>query len=274
MIVDLHNHSYYSDGVLSPSALACLAKKSGCDVFALTDHDTTDGLDEAQQEADNQQIRLIHGVEISAMWSNVTVHIIGLNVDKNNVILQKGLKQHQDFRKIRTEKIARSLSGAGVIDALKKTQDIAKTQMITRMHFAQMLVEEGICKDMKSVFRRFLTGKKPGGVSNKWEQFDVVIEWIHAAGGKAILAHPLRYKMNNTKIQRMFSNFSNAGLDGVEIVGAYSTNQEIALVSQWADEYKLLHSCGSDYHGWQNQRVQIGRLKLLPDPEKFIFKYL
>jgi len=270
-MIDLHNHSYYSDGVLSPSAVVRLAKESGCDVFALTDHDTTNGLEEAQQEADSQKIALIHGVEISASWNNMTIHIVGLKVDKNNTVLQAGLKQHQDFRKIRAEKMARSLGGAGIYNALEKTQALAQTEMITRTHFAQMLVKEGICKDMKSVFRRFLTGKKPGGVRGKWAQFDEVIEWIHSAGGMAVLAHPLRYRMTNTKVQRMLSHLSNAGLNGVEVVTAYSSDEEIALMSQWADDYNLLYSCGSDYHGWGNQNVQIGRLKEFPNPDKALW---
>ncbi|CAC9437404.1 COG0613, Predicted metal-dependent phosphoesterases (PHP family) [Bathymodiolus heckerae thiotrophic gill symbiont] len=271
MIIDLHNHSYYSDGVLSPSAVVRLAKESGCGVFALTDHDTTDGLAEAQQEANNQQIKLIHGVEVSAMWSNMTVHIVGLNIDKDNPVLQAGLKQHQDFRKLRAEKMARGLSGAGVVGALEKTKALAKTDMLTRTHFAQMLVQEGVCKDIKSVFRRFLTGKKPGGVGGKWAEFDEVIAWIHAAGGVAVLAHPLRYRMTNTKVQRMLSHLSNAGLDGVEVVTAHSTNEEIALISQWADEVGLLYSCGSDYHGWHNQRVSIGVLKDLPNANRALW---
>jgi predicted metal-dependent phosphoesterase TrpH len=228
-------------------------------------------LQEAQQTADSEDIKLIHGVEISAMWNNMTIHIVGLNIDKDNPVLQAGLKQHQDFRQIRAEKMARGLGGAGVYNALEKTQALAKTNMITRTHFAQMLVQEGVCKDMKSVFKRFLTGKKPGGVGGKWAQFDKVIEWIHAAGGVAVLAHPLRYRMTNTKIQRMLSHLSNAGLDGVEVVTAYSSDEEIALVSKWADEYSLLYSRGSDYHGWGNQRVQIGRLKSLPD-EKVLWR--
>ena len=126
MKIDLHCHSYYSDGVLSPSEVVLLAKKEGCDVFALTDHDTTDGLIEAQQQADKSGLSLVHGVEISAMWSNMTVHILGLGVDINNEILQMGLKQHQEFRQLRAEKMARGLGGAGVFGALEKTQAIAK----------------------------------------------------------------------------------------------------------------------------------------------------
>lgn len=273
MTIDLHNHSYYSDGVLSPSEVVLLAKESGCDVFALTDHDTTDGLSEAQQEADNQDIRFVHGVEVSAKYNNMTIHIVGLNIDKDNLILQEGLKQHQNFRQIRAEKIAWGLAGAGILDAYKKTQKLAHTDMLTRTHFAQMLIQQGICRDMKSVFRRFLTGKKPGSVHGQWAQFDEVIDWIHVAGGVAVLAHPLRYQMTHTKVQKMLSNLSSARLDGVEVVTAYTTDEEIALISKWADKYDLLYSCGSDYHGWSNQSIKIANLKDLSNSNKVLWRY-
>jgi len=272
MKIDLHCHSYYSDGVLSPSEVVLLAKKEGCDVFALTDHDTTDGLIEAQQQADKSGLSLVHGVEISAMWSNMTVHILGLGVDINNEILQMGLKQHQEFRQLRAEKMARGLGGAGVFGALEKTQAIAKKSMITRTHFAQMLVQEGVCKDMKSVFKRFLTGKKPGGVGGKWAEYDEVISWIHAAGGKAVLAHPLRYRMTNTKVKRLLNHLSGAGLDGVEVVTGSSSSDEITLVSQWVKEFGLSASVGSDYHGWSGQRVRIGHLQDMPSANKTVWR--
>ena len=272
MIIDLHNHSYYSDGVLSPVEVVRLAKQQGCELFALTDHDTIDGLAEAELEANKIGMQFVSGVEVSAMWSNMTIHIIGLNVDINNKILQSGLKQHQDFRRVRAEKMARGLGGAGIFSAMEKTRLIAKKDMITRTHFAQMLIQEGICKDMKSVFKRFLTGKKPGGVGGKWAQFDEVIDWIHAAGGVAVLAHPLRYRMTNTKVKRMMSNLSESGCDGVEVITAHSTKEEINLVSKWAEESDLLASVGSDYHGWPNQRVQIGHLQNLPNSNQAIWR--
>jgi len=211
-------------------------------------------------------------VEVSAMWSNMTVHIVGLGVDLENKTLQAGLKQHQEFRQVRAEKMARGLGGAGVFNALEKVKLVAKTPMITRTHFAQMLVQEGVCKDMRSVFKRFLTGKKPGGVGGKWAEFDEVIEWIHAAGGKAVLAHPLRYRMTNTKVRRLLSHLSGAGLDGVEVVTGSSSSDEITLVSQWAKEFDLLSSIGSDYHGWPNQRVRIGHLQDMPDANETIWR--
>ena len=99
MKADLHNHSYYSDGVLSPSEVVRLASKAGCDLFSLTDHDTTDGIAEAKFEADKVSLNLINGVEISAFWRNMAIHIVGLGVDINNDELQTGLEHNQELRK-------------------------------------------------------------------------------------------------------------------------------------------------------------------------------
>jgi len=274
MKVDLHNHSYYSDGVFSPSEVVRLADEADCNLFALTDHDTTDGLAEAKQMADELSVNLVSGVEISALWRNMTIHIVGLGIDINNDILQKGLNYNQRLREERAEKIALGLRRAGITDALEKTQELSKTDMITRTHFAQMLIQEGYCKDMKSVFRRFLTGKKPGASRVEWRSFDEVVGWILAAGGLAVIAHPFRYRMTQTKIKNMFLNFKEVLGDGVEVVTATSTAEEITLSNRWAKEYKLLSSCGSDYHGWSNQRIQIGRLRDLPNLDYAIWKYL
>ena len=274
MKVDLHNHSYYSDGVFSPTEVVRLADEADCNLFALTDHDTTDGLAEAQQMADELSVNLVSGVEISALWRNMTIHIVGLGIDINNDILQKGLNYNQRLREERAEKIALGLRRAGITDALEKTQELSKTDMITRTHFAQMLIREGYCKDMKSVFRRFLTGKKPGASRVEWRSFDEVVGWIHAAGGLAVIAHPFRYRMTQTKIKNMLIDFKEVLGDGVEVVTATSTDEEITLSNQWAKEYKLLSSCGSDYHGWPNQRIQIGCLRDLPNLDNAIWRYL
>jgi predicted metal-dependent phosphoesterase TrpH len=273
MKADLHNHSYFSDGFLSPSEVVRLATKAECDLFSLTDHDTTDGIIEAQLEAHKLGLKLINGVEISAFWQNMTIHIVGLGIDIDNDILQTGLEHNKKLRKGRAEKIALGLWRSGIKDALEKATSISGGHMLTRTHFAQMLINEGYCKDMKSVFRRYLTGKKPGGVRVEWKNFDEVINWIHSAGGMAFIAHPFRYSMTHTKIKKMLIDFKESSGDGLEVVNANSPVEEILLGNQWSENYNLLASCGSDFHGWPNQRVRIGNLRELPDPKKAVWRY-
>jgi 3',5'-nucleoside bisphosphate phosphatase len=268
MKADLHNHSYYSDGVLSPTALVRLANKADCDLFSLTDHDTTDGIAEAQLEADKIGLNLVNGVEISAFWRNMAIHIVGLGIDLNNDMLQTGLEFNKALRRERAEKIALGLRRSGVKDPLEKSHSISGGHMLTRTHFAQMLIQEGYCKDMKSVFRKYLTGKKPGGVRVEWKNFDEVIMWIQSAGGKAFIAHPFRYRMTHTKIKIMIKDFKDASGDGFEVVNAHTFKEEVSLGNQWSEEFDLLTSCGSDFHGWPNQRVQIGNLTELPNPKR------
>lgn len=274
MKADLHNHSYFSDGALSPSKVVRLANDAGCDLFSLTDHDTTNGLHEAQLEAGRLGLDLVNGVEISAFWRNSAIHIVGLGIDINNDELQTGLEFNQILRKERAKKIALGLWRSGIKDALEKAQMLSGGHMLTRTHFAQMLIQEGYCKDMKSVFRRYMTGRKPGGVRVEWKDFDVVIKWIQSAGGKALIAHPFRYRMTHTKIKKMLIDFKEANGDGFELINANSSDEEISLGDQWSKDYNLLASIGSDFHGWPNQRVQIGNLAYLPNASRAIWGHL
>ena len=274
MKADLHNHSYFSDGVLSPSEVVKLASDAGCDLFSLTDHDTTNGILEAQHEADKLGLNLINGVEISAFWRNRAIHIVGLGIDLDNDELQTGLEFNQILRKERAKKIALGLWRSGIKDPLEKAQKISGGYMLTRTHFAQMLINEGYCKDMKSVFRRYLTGRKPGGVRVEWRDFEEVVKWIQSAGGKALIAHPFRYRMTHTKLKKMLNDFKESNGDGFEVVNANSSYEEINLGNQWTEDYDLLASIGSDFHGWPNQRVQIGNLEYLPNASRAIWSHL
>jgi predicted metal-dependent phosphoesterase TrpH len=119
-----------------------------------------------------------------------------------------------------------------------------------------------------------MTGRKPGGVRVEWKDFDVVIKWIQSAGGKALIAHPFRYRMTHTKIKKMLNDFKQANGDGFEVVNANSSDEEISLGNQWSEEYDLLASVGSDFHGWRNQRIQIGNLADLPNDSRAIWSYL
>ena len=189
-------------------------------------------------------------------------------------MLQVILEFNQNLRQDRAKKIALDLWRSGIKDSLEKAQNLSGGHLLTRTHLAQMLIQEGYCKDMKSVFRRYMSGRKPGGVRVEWKNFDEVINWIHSAGGKALIAHPFRYRMTHTKIKKMLNDFKEANGDGFEVVNANSSDKEISLGNQWSEEYDLLASVGSDFHGWPNQRVQIGNLADLPNNSRAIWNYL
>ena len=137
---DLHCHSTASDGSLSPESLIARAVEQGVDVLALTDHDGTEGIAQAQQAALNTTLSVIPGVEISVTWGSNTVHIIGLNVDKNNVELEQGLKEIRHYRQQRAEKIAERLEKSGISGAYEGASQYASPVMLGRVHFAKFLV--------------------------------------------------------------------------------------------------------------------------------------
>ena len=192
MQIDLHTHSYYSDGLLSPKEVVIKAVNAGCNFFSLTDHDTIAGLNEAKKFAESFNLTFINGVEISAQQNSQSIHIVGLGINPSEKLLLDGLKKNNQFRIDRAKKISEGLDRVGIQRAYEKARALSKTDYITRTHFAQMLIKENVCSNMSSVFKRYMTGKKPGAVKGEWALSAEVINWIHRAGGLAILAHPLR----------------------------------------------------------------------------------
>jgi len=274
MIVDLHTHSYYSDGVLSPKDIVMKAVNAGCHFLSLTDHDSLEGLEEASVCSKDLHLSFIQGVEISAKHLSQSVHIVGLGINPNNKFLRDGLMGNNQLRIDRAKEIGSSLAHAGIEDAYEKTKSLSKTKYITRTHFAQMMIKEKICSNLPSVFKKYMTGNKPGAVKVDWASSVEVINWIHQSGGLAILAHPLRYKLTLTKMKKLVSELREIGLDGIEIVNSFSSLDDIAKSKKIADDYGLLYSCGSDFHGWPNQSIELGKIPLYDYGKKFVVNYL
>jgi predicted metal-dependent phosphoesterase TrpH len=261
---DLHSHSTASDGALSPEDLIARAIAQGVDVLALTDHDGTEGIAKAQQASKNTDLTLIAGVEISVTWGGGTVHIIGLNVDVDNAILQQGLMDMRTFRIGRAAKMAERLEKAGITGALDGARKYASDVMLGRLHFAQFLVEQGHAKNINDVFKRFLVRNKPGYVAGEWASLTNAVTWITAAGGQAVIAHPARYKMTATKLRRLVTDFKFAGGVGIEVVSGRQHPEEVKTLARLAEQFELLASCGSDFHTPDNTWVELGHLAALP----------
>jgi len=262
---DLHSHSNASDGSLSPESLVQRARECGVDVLALTDHDITAGLEAASRSARQWDVQLIPGVEISVSWSGITIHILGLGIDPQNPRLQQGLLELRKFRDWRGEEISRRLEKAGIPGALEGARRHASGAIISRTHFAHFLVEQGRAKDIRDVFKRFLVKNKPGYVPGQWTDLNSALEWIHAAGGLAVIAHPARYKLSATKLRSLLAEFRDCGGEGLEVVSSSHSVDECGTMARLAQQFDLLASCGSDFHAPEQRWAELGRIPPLPD---------
>ncbi|UXY14540.1 PHP domain-containing protein [Chitiniphilus purpureus] len=247
--VDLHCHSNVSDGLLTPTAVARLAASRGCRLFALTDHDDVRGLAAAADEAQQQGMRFVSGVEISVSWGRHTLHIVGLGFDPAHPALRDGLAQVRAGRAERAVAMGESLARAGIPDVLEGAQRHADNpEIISRAHFARHLVERGAAKDMKSVFKRYLVRGKPGYVEHEWARLHDAIDWIRAAGGVAVLAHPARYDMGNETMRVLLTEFRRLGGEAIEVVSGVHGVHEVARFGRLAQEFGFFASSGTDYH--------------------------
>jgi len=262
---DLHSHSTASDGTLTPTALVRAAAAAGVKVLALTDHDNTAGIDEAQLAARESGIQLLPGVEISVTWERQTVHLVGLNFDHKNSALQDGLKALQAFRVGRAEEIALRLGKAGIPDALEGARSFSNGWLVSRTHFARFLVKIGVMPDMRKVFRHYLVYGKPGYVPGEWASLEQAIGWITDAGGQTVIAHPARYRMTRSKLRRLIKAFAAAGGAGLEVVSGSHSCDDCFNMARHAKDFGLLASAGSDYHGPEHPWIELGRLPQLPD---------
>lgn len=263
-LYDLHTHSTVSDGSLSPAALVRHAAAAGVHHLALTDHDSVSGLDEASRTAAKVGINLVNGVEISVTWNKRTVHIVGLGVSSNHAGLQQGLEKIRDHREWRAGEIGRRLQKEGIPDAMEGALRYAGGQLISRTHFAYFLVETGRAKDVQQVFKRFLVANKPGHVRGEWASLEEVLGWIKDAGGQAVVAHPARYNLTRSKLRRLFSEFKELGGEAIEVVSGSHSTDEYHQMAYMARDMGFLASVGSDYHGPNNFRIELGKLPQLP----------
>ncbi len=264
-VYDLHSHSTASDGVLTPRELVTRAALQGVNILALTDHDDLRGLDEARAAAREQGVEVVAGVEISITWRNSTVHIVGLRVDPADELLAYGLNRNREGRTRRAELMAAELEKLGVRGVLAGAYTYASNKdLIGRTHFARYLVEYGLVKDVKTVFKKYLVKGKPGYVHHEWASLEEVVLWIHAAGGQAVLAHPGRYHFGRERMRDLLREFKELGGDAIEVVTGSHTADQVPIYADLAVEFDFLASVGSDFHAPGEGGRELGRLMPLP----------
>ena len=261
---DLHNHSTASDGLLSPTQLIELAARTGVDAIALTDHDTTAGLEEADRAARNAGIALVAGVEISVSWGGTTLHVVGLRVDPASEALARGLDSIRAGRFGRAQRIAAELERLGMPGALEGALELAGNEAkLSRSHFARHLVREGRVRDAQAAFDKYLGQGKPAYVAHRWATLENAVSWIRAAGGTAVLAHPGRYDLKPMMRHEMLREFRAFGGEAIEVVTGSHRPEEYATWQRVALEHGFLASRGADYHGPGESTWEPGRLPAL-----------
>jgi len=265
MRFDLHCHTTASDGVLSPAELVRRAAEKEVEVLAITDHDTLAGLDEARSTiaAEQLQRRLVSGVEISTGWEHHEIHIVALGVDEKNVALTDFLVGQQARREARAEEIGRRLEKCLIPGTYEEAKALAGDAAVTRAHFARVLVARGVADNTQKVFKKYLSRGNKGYAPAQWPEMGEAITAIHAASGLAVLAHPSRYDLTAKWIKRLLVAFKAAGGDAMEVSLPQQSPQERANLGQWANEYGLAISVGSDFH-FPSNWTELGRHLWLP----------
>ena len=265
--VDLHTHSNISDGTLTPELLVQSAIEKGIHTLALTDHDTMDGLMQAELIAKNQPIKIISGVEISSQWSRPTtqksygVHIVALNM-QNPEPLQRLLTEQKKIRAERSKQICDLL--IPLIDMDIYEDVLAKVDgepdRVTRTHIAKTLVEKGIVSRPQQAFDKYIKEGKKAFVKFDGLGLEETIKVIHESQGFAVLAHPTRYDMSATNVRYLIEIFAKFGGDAVELPPAIEPASTRQMVDRMIAEFNLKVSVGSDFHGDNMPWIKLGNI--------------
>ncbi len=275
--VDLHVHSNKSDGSLAPAELVWLAAEKGLSAFALTDHDTTDGISEALEAAEEYNRKLaegslpplssgreplplevIPGIEFSTEYEGKDIHIVGLYIDYEAPFFRKQIQSFVDSRIARNRKMCANLNGAGIDISYEKLLDAFPGSVITRGHYSRYLLEHGYVKSMPEAFDRYLGDHTKYFVPREKVTPAQAVELILKAGGLPILAHPILYHMSDTRLDRLVQGLKEAGLIGIEAIYSTYSAAEERQIRTLAAKYGLCLSGGSDFHGSTKPNLEMG----------------
>ena len=254
--VDLHMHSTASDGSRAPADVVRAASRAKLGVIALTDHDTVAGLPEAQRAGAELGVRVIAGVELSAVEGDTETHLLGLHL-RDTSVLERGLGELREMRERRAQRIVERLEEIGVHITMDAVLLQAAAGAVGRPHVARALIAEGWAVDSRDAFDRYLAAGRPAYVPKEQLGMRDAIQMIHAAGGLAVLAHPAvagtRERLTALRAQ---------GLDGVEVKHPSHSSADTARLGALARELDLVPSGGSDWHGAATGPRTIGMMQV------------
>ncbi|WP_352400596.1 PHP domain-containing protein [Anaerotignum sp.] len=259
--IDLHTHSYCSDGTYSPEGLVILAKKQGLRAIALTDHDTIDGLEEFMKAGKKHGIETIPGIELGGqchLFHQPELHIVGLGLDPKAPILNEQMETMGQNRMDRNIKMVNQLAQLGLDITIEDIMQNAGGEIITRAHFANVLLKKGYIYTRDEAFVKFLSPGMPAYVAKTLFTTEQCIQMIHQAGGISILAHPTLYALAQDQLDILCDDLAKLGLDGIECYYSSYTPSQRKNMIKLANKYHLCPSGGSDFHGENKPLIRLG----------------
>jgi len=257
-MIDLHMHSTFSDGTLTPEALAKLAGGFGLTAIALTDHDGMAGTPRFLAACEKEGVRGISGVEISAQVSKGTMHILGYFVDHTDEELENALARIRNGREARNKEILEKLNALGCPLDWEDVQAFSDEEVVGRPHFALAMKARGYVADKTEAFDRYLAKGKPAYADRFRLDPAKSIEVIRRAGGVPVLAHPLTLGLSNKALTKTLGEFRDMGLQGVEVYYSEHTPEMEQTYGSMARVLGLAMSGGSDFHGDVNPKIRMG----------------
>ncbi len=258
-MIDLHFHSIFSDGDLTPEELAALGRKQRLSAMALTDHDTTEGVSRFLAACAAEGIAAAPGVEISAEYNPGTMHILGYFMDTENEALKDALINIRDGRRIRNLKIVEQLRALGCDLTFEECAAEAGGDVVGRPHIALVLEKKGFVKNKDEAFEKYLAKGKPGYVPRFRMLPADSVSLIQQAGGVAVLAHPFTLQLKPDALRQTVADLVTAGLGGMEVFYSEHSDTQTRLYQEVTTAFGLIATGGSDYHGRITPDIKLGR---------------
>ncbi len=261
--IDLHVHSNASDGTFSPEDLTEEAWKQNLAAFALTDHDTIQGVKRAVKHSEEmskngKNIEVIPGVELSLEYKKRDIHMLGFMIDYENAAFAKALDDAQAERSTRNEKMVKNLSNAGIDITMEELLTLSGDAVITRAHFGKLLLEKKYVKTLSEAFEKYLGEDGPYYVPRKYISPEDGIDLIRSVGGIPVLAHPMVYQLPEEELDALIHRLKNHGLMGIETIYSNNTESDEDMIRRYADKYDLIMTGGSDFHGTNKPLIHLG----------------
>jgi len=257
-MIDLHCHSIFSDGSNTPEELVALAEEAGLFALALTDHDTTDGLERFMNAGKNSPVTTIYGIELSAEYGEKTLHILGYGFDPSNADLQEALAWVQAGRADRNFQILEKLNTLGYDLSFEDIRRHSSDDLIGRPHFAAALIEKGHFKHKDKVFKQLLGRNCAAYVDRRRLKPSECLDVIRSAGGVAVVAHPGHLRLPRNKLRRMVKKLKEQGLGGVEVWHSSHAPHQVKALEQMCEDFDLISTGGSDFHGTFTPDLSLG----------------